>query len=128
MPGGDGSGPHIERASGHRPDREFHHGRDGLLQSRRHQYLFFAERPVFSIALVSGGRREILSIDKLYAGASYDDGLKGDLPYCDCQVLIDRTYFLPLGDRSWPDDTLVEYEYMDGDNDPRVTEKAPASG
>ena len=92
------------------------------------QYLFFAERPVFSIALVSGGRREILSIDRLYAGASYDDGLKGDLPYCDCQVLIDRTYFLPLGDRSWPDDTLVEYEYMDGDNDPRVTEKAPASG
>ena len=80
------------------------------------QYLFFAERPVFSVALVSGSRREILSIDKLYAGASYDTNLKADLPYCDCQVLIDRTYFLPLGDRSWPDDTLVEYEYMDDSN------------
>ena len=31
----------------------------------------------------------------------------------DCEVLVDRTYFLPLGDRSWPDDTRVEFEYMD---------------
>jgi hypothetical protein len=81
------------------------------------QYLFFAERPVFSVALVSGGRREVLSIDKLYAGASYDSNLKAGLPYCDCQVLVDRTYFLPLGDHSWPDDTLIEYEYMDEAND-----------
>ena len=76
-------------------------------------YLFFAERPLFSVALVSGNRREVLSIDKLYAGASNDPGLKGDLPYCDCEVLVDRTYVLPLGDRSWPDDTLVEFEYME---------------
>jgi len=80
------------------------------------QYLFFSERPLFGVTLVSGTRREALPIDRLYAGASYDAGLKSDLPYCDCQVLIDRTYFLPLGDRSWPDDTLVEFEYMDDDN------------
>ena len=78
------------------------------------QYLFFAERPIFSVAMVFGGRKEILSIDKLYAAASDDPKLKDDLPDCDCEVLIDRTYFLPLGDRSWPDDTLVEFEYMDG--------------
>jgi hypothetical protein len=77
-------------------------------------YLFFADRPLFSVALVSGNRREVLSIDKLYASASDDPGLKSDLPFCDCEVLIDRTYVLPLGDRSWPDDTLVEFEYMDG--------------
>ena len=76
-------------------------------------YLFFADRPLFSVALVSGSRREVLSIDKLYASASDDLGLKSDLPYCDCEVLVDRTYVLPLGDRSWPDDTLVEFEYMD---------------
>ena len=76
-------------------------------------YLFFADRPVFSVALRSGNRREVLSIDKLYASASDDPGLKNDLPYCDCEVLIDRTYVLPLGDTSWPDDTLVEFEYMD---------------
>ena len=80
------------------------------------QYLYFSERPLFGVTLVAGSRRQALSIDKLYAGASYDTGLKADLPYCDCQVLIDRTYFLPLGDRSWPDDTLVEYEYMEDEN------------
>lgn len=76
-------------------------------------YLFFADRPLFSVAMVSGQRREILSIDKLYASASDDPALDSDLPYCDCEVLVDRTYVLPLGDRSWPDDTLLEFEYMD---------------
>ena len=77
-------------------------------------YLFFADRPLFSVALVSGNRREVLAIDKLYASASDDPGLKSDLQFCDCEVLIDRTYVLPLGDRSWPDDTLVEFDYMEG--------------
>ena len=77
-------------------------------------YLFFADRPLFSVALSSSDRREVLSIDKLYASASDNPNLKSDLPYCDCEVLIDRTYVLPLGDKSWPDDTLVEFDYMDG--------------
>ncbi|MES2399671.1 MAG: hypothetical protein V4573_06770 [Pseudomonadota bacterium] len=76
-------------------------------------YLFFADKPIFSVTMVSGSRREILSINKLYAAASDDPGLKDDLPYCDCEVLVDRTYVLPLGDKSWPDDTLVEFEYME---------------
>jgi hypothetical protein len=76
-------------------------------------YLFFAERPLFSVTLVAGARREVLPIDRLYAMASDDPGLKDDLPYCDCEVLVDRTYFLPLGDHGWPDDTRVEFEYMD---------------
>jgi len=78
-------------------------------------YLFFADRPLFSVSLASGQRREVLAIDKLYAAASADPGLRDNLPYCDCEVLVDRTYVLPLGDRSWPDDTLVEFEYMDGE-------------
>lgn len=77
------------------------------------QYLFFADRPLFGVTLVAGARREALPVDRLYAGASDDPGLKNDLPFCDCEVLVDRTYFLPLGDRSWPDDTRVEFEYMD---------------
>lgn len=76
-------------------------------------YLFFADRPLFSVALVAGQRREILSIDMLYAAASDDPKLKDELPYCDCEVLVDRTYVLPLGDRSWPDDTRVEFDYME---------------
>jgi hypothetical protein len=77
------------------------------------KYLFFAERPLFSVTLVADGRREVLPIDQLYAMASDDPGLESDLPYCDCEVLVDRTYFLPLGDHSWPDDTRVEFEFMD---------------
>jgi hypothetical protein len=32
-------------------------------------------------------------------------------------VLIDRTYYAPLGDPSWPDDTLLVFEYMDDRGD-----------
>lgn len=77
------------------------------------RYLFFAERPIFSVTLVASARREVLPIDRLYAMASDDPGLKQDLPFCDCEMLVDRTYYLPLGDRSWPDDTRVEFDYMD---------------
>jgi len=77
-------------------------------------YLFFSERPLFSVTLSAGERREILPLAMLYAAASDDPKLDGDLPDCDCEVLVDRTYFLPLGDRSWPDDTLVEFDYMEG--------------
>jgi hypothetical protein len=78
------------------------------------RYLFFAERPIFSVTLVSGERREILPVERLYGGASRDPQWKEDLAYCDCEVLMDRAYFMPLGDASWPDDTRVEFEYMDG--------------
>jgi hypothetical protein len=76
-------------------------------------YYFFSDRPLFSVTLTAGSRKEILSVDELYAGASYDPLSESDLYYCDCQVLLDRTYYLPLGDRSWPDDTLIELEYME---------------
>jgi hypothetical protein len=79
-------------------------------------YLFFSDRPLFSVTLTAGTRREILAIDQLYAAASDDPNLKNDLPQCDCEVLVDRTYFLPLGDLSWPDDTLIEFEYMDDES------------
>jgi hypothetical protein len=80
------------------------------------KYLFFADRPIFSVTLINGARREVLPIDQLYAKASDDPGLKEDLPFCDCEVLLDRTYFLPLGDATWPDDTLVVFDFME---DPR---------
>lgn len=75
------------------------------------RYLFFAERPLFSVTLVDGERREVLPVDMLYAGASRDPDWKKDR-HCDCEVLFDHAYFVPLGDQSWPDDTLVELEYM----------------
>jgi hypothetical protein len=89
----------------------------GFCNSSDGLYYFFAERPLFSVTMVAGTRREILPVDALYAGAIHDPLSETDLSYCDCQVLLDRTYFMPLGDRSWPDDTLIEFEYMDDVND-----------
>lgn len=84
----------------------------GYCEQREVHYLFFAERPLFSVTLVSGSRREILPVDQLYAGISRDPMTPGDLERCDCEVLLDRTYYAPLGDPGWPDDTLIELEYM----------------
>ena len=77
------------------------------------RYLFFADQPIFGVKLVSGDRIENLPVDLLYGGASGDPQWKEDLPYCDCEVLVDYAYFLPLGDASWPDDTLVSFEPME---------------
>lgn len=85
----------------------------GYCNQREVKYLFFAERPLFSATLVAGNRREVLSIDQLYAGISRDPMTASDLYYCDCEVLLARTYYAPLGDPSWPDDTLIYLEYMD---------------
>ena len=90
----------------------------GYCQRKNARYLYFADRPLFAVTLVAGARREVLPVDRMYASASDDPDLARDLPYCDCEVLVDRTYFLPLGDRSWPDDTRVEFEYMDDDHAP----------
>ena len=76
------------------------------------RYLFFSDQPLFSVSLVAGQRRETLPVARLFAGASDDPKINEDLRYCDCEVLLDRSYFLPLGDRRWPDDTLVEFEPM----------------
>ncbi len=88
-------------------------GREGYCERAEPRYLFFTERPLFGVTLVSGERRELIPLDRLYAGASAVEDIAQTLPWCDCEVLLDRTYFLPLGDRGWPDDTLVEFEYMD---------------
>lgn len=73
-------------------------------------YLFFAERPVFSVRLRAGERVETLPFKMLYAGGEQS---KADLQFCDCQVMLDRTFYAPIWDKSWPDDTLVEFEFME---------------
>jgi hypothetical protein len=77
------------------------------------RYLFFSERPLFGLTLRSGERSEALSVGQLYAGLLHGLLPKDEVPYCDCEVMLDRAYELPLGDRRWPDDTLVELHYMD---------------
>ncbi|QYF95931.1 hypothetical protein KY495_05630 [Massilia sp. PAMC28688] len=72
-------------------------------------YLFFADRPLFSVILRHGSRTQVLPFDMLYAGGQQTREM---LPFCDCQVLLDRSYYAPIWDRSWPDDTVVAFEYM----------------
>jgi hypothetical protein len=72
-------------------------------------YLFFAERPLFNVRLRHGTRSADLPFAMLYAGGSQT---RETLPFCDCQVLLDRSYYAPLWDASWPDDTLVEFDDM----------------
>jgi hypothetical protein len=72
-------------------------------------YLFFATRPIFSVRLRAGARVKELPFKMLYHGG---EKTPDTLPFCDCQVLLDRTYFAPIWDKSWPDDTLVEFDYM----------------
>ena len=74
-------------------------------------YLFFADRPVFSVILRHGARTEVLPFKMLYAGG---DQTRETLPFCDCQVLLERSYYAPLWDKSWPDDTIIDFDYMDG--------------
>ncbi len=74
-------------------------------------YLFFADRPVFAVTLRHGARAEVLPFKMMYAGG---DQTRQTLPFCDCQVLLDRSYYAPLWDQSWPDDTILEFDYMDG--------------
>lgn len=73
-------------------------------------YLQFTERPLFGVTLRSGDRVAVLPFRALYAGGTQT---RETLPFCDCQVLLDRSYYAPIWDRSWPDDTLVEFDYMD---------------
>ena len=82
-------------------------------ERRENKYLFFADKPVFGVTLVAGNRREQLPVSRLWAGAFDDPHLREDLPYCDCERLVDRTYYVPLGDPAWPDDTLVQFDFME---------------
>ena len=83
---------------------------DQVCNSPDGNYLFFAERPVFSVTLRAGARSDTLPFKMLYAGG---EQTRASLPFCDCQVLLDRSYYAPIWDRSWPDDTVLSFDYME---------------
>jgi hypothetical protein len=84
------------------------------------RYLFFTERPIWNVTLVDGARRESIPLERLYAGATQDPKWKEDR-FCDCQAIFERTYFAPLGDASWSNDTLLEFESMDRGDPSEIT-------
>jgi hypothetical protein len=83
---------------------------DKVCNSPDGNFLFFSDRPIFGVTLQAGNRTEALPFRLLYAGGEQTREM---LPFCDCQVLLDRTYYAPIWDRSWPDDTLVTFDTMD---------------
>jgi len=72
--------------------------------------IWFAERPIFGVTLRDGARQRRLPYEYVHC-SSGNMALAPlfDWPY----ALRDRTFFLPLEDGSWPDDTRVEFDYMD---------------
>lgn len=92
---------------------------DQVCNDPQGNYMYFTERPLFSVTLQAGARRATLPFHDLYAA----NPPASEMPYCDCQVLLDRSYFAPVWDRSWPDDTLLSFEYMD--DPPPASSAAP---
>jgi hypothetical protein len=90
---------------------------------RTFQNPFFAERPVFNVTLVFGTRREAIAGEWMYANSArlLPDAIQ-DL--ADWRHTRDRQYIPAIADPSWPDDTLLEFEYMD-DQDGLATERTP---
>jgi len=83
---------------------------DQVCSSPEGNYLFFAERPIYGVTLRAGPRTAALPFKMLYAAG---DQSAETLPYCDCQVLLDRSYYAPIWDRGWPDDTLLEFDFIE---------------
>lgn len=76
--------------------------------ARNFTVLSIADEPVFLVALVQGMRRQVLPTVSMYGGSlpGWLTAFAGDWQS------RDRLFEVPLWDRSWPDDTLVELEPM----------------
>lgn len=79
---------------------------------RTFQNPFFADRPVFNVALVDGARRESIAGTWMYANSAR---LLPEAGYAlvDWGYARDRQYIPAIADPSWPDDTRLEFDYMD---------------
>jgi hypothetical protein len=74
---------------------------------------YFADRPLFSVTLVAGNRRSILPAAMLHGPTA--PMMPG---HEDWTFLRERVYtvkFKTLYDQGWPDDTLLQFDYMDDD-------------
>lgn len=84
-------------------------------------WFHYADRPVFGVTMVNGARRQ-----KLFSELLYGNALPGVFrPFYDMfPLLSERTFGLHIADTSWPDETLLEIEYMDDE----AAAVAPAPG
>jgi len=73
-------------------------------------WAFLADQPVFGITLINKERRWPLQTT-VWLYAIHEPPVAK--PLVDFMHLNDRVYDLPMADASWPDDTLVEFDYME---------------
>jgi hypothetical protein len=106
---------HLISTSGNNPAASHNPTTFCLPRSGRAGYYFFADKPIFNVRLHYQERSMNLPLSYLYAGFA-NSFFNDDIREKDCRAMVGRTYFLPLGERSWPDDTLVEFEYMEESN------------
>lgn len=71
-------------------------------------YLFFAERPLAGVTLFDGNLSANLPASALYAGGTQSPA---SLRFCDCEALLERSYYAPLWDRRWSDETLLSFKH-----------------
>lgn len=77
---------------------------------------FPAERPIFKMSLSHGSRHEQLPLRNLYGGRLHPISLFGPNELQNGWLelwWLDRDFAAPLGDQSWPDETLIEFEFME---------------
>jgi hypothetical protein len=74
---------------------------------------YFADRPVFSVTLVAGSRRKILPAAMLHGPTTPMMPNQEDWTFLRERVYMVR--FKSLYDQGWPDDTLLQFDYMDND-------------
>lgn len=86
-------------------------------------YYFFADHPLFGVTLVSKEKR--LSLQT--ALWLYGHRTLVARSFVDFMQLDDQNYEVPLSDPKWPDDTLVELEYMDDEQPAQLSASASAT-
>jgi hypothetical protein len=72
-------------------------------------YHFYADRPIFAVTLRYGERSAWLSTGKLYG----NDVPEWQLLFMDWPRFRERVFLAPLRNTTWPDETLLEFDYMD---------------
>jgi hypothetical protein len=86
---------------------------------------YFADRPVFSVTLVSGSRRKVMPAAMLHGPTAPMMPNQEDWTFLRERVFMVR--FKSLYEQGWPDDTLLEFDFMD-DDAPAAGRASPAAG
>lgn len=86
---------------------------------------YFADRPVFSVTLVAGNRRKVMPAAMLHGPTAPMMPNQEDWTFLRERVFMVK--FKSLYEQGWPDDTLLEFDFMD-DDAPAAVRTPPAAG